>query len=590
MSIYVRVQDLRKKMLERGVDAYIVPTSDPHQSEYVADYYRTREFISGFTGSAGTAVITRDKCGLWTDGRYFLQAEQELKNTPFELYRMGTDDLTMEAFLIEEVPAFGKIGFDGRCMATSTYKELSKSMGKRMLLADLDFIGDIWTDRPALPSRPAYHYDIQYTGQTTEEKLKVLRTMLRMRDADMTLIGALEDVCYLYNIRGWDVESTPVVISYALVSQKEALLFVNRDKLDDELLKKLSKAGVTVYDYDAIDAKLEEVKGQTMVYLDPTHTNISLFQKLGSNVKVQTGINLTSLMKAIKNDVEIENAKKAYLKDGVALVKFFNWLETGVKTGNINEVAAADKLHAFRKEGENFLEDSFSTIAGYGENAAIVHYDPRKNPQPARLRPRGLFLLDSGGQYLEGTTDITRTLALGETTIDEKTDYTLVLKAHIAGMTARFLEGTTGSAIDAVVRNPMLRAGKDFNHGTGHGVGHLLSVHEGPQSISRKDRGVEIAPGMVTSMEPGLYITGSHGIRTESITLCVVKEKNEFGMFLGFEPLTWVPIDTRPVLGHMLEAWERDWLNEYNKTCYEKLSPQLEGEALAYLENLCRAL
>lgn len=590
MSIHTRVEELRKKMAERGIDAYIVPTSDPHQSEYLADYYRTREFISGFTGSAGTAVITRDKCGLWTDGRYFIQAENELKGTPFELYRLGTSDASMDDFLIENVPAFGKIGFDGRCMATSTYKDLSKKMGKRMLLSDLDYIGDIWEDRPALPGKPAFHYEEKYSGQSTADKLSVLRKMLRYRDADMTLIGALEDVCYLYNIRGWDIESTPVVISYALVSQKEALLYIDRNKVDDELLKTLTKSGVTVYDYDAIDARLEEIKGQTVVYLDPSHTNISLFQKLGSNVKVKTGINLTSLMKAIKNDVEIENTKNAYLKDGVALVKFFNWLETGVKTGNITEVAAADKLHAFRAEGEQFLEDSFSTIAGYGENAAIVHYDPRKSAQPAKLRPRGLFLLDSGGQYMDGTTDITRTVALGETTNEEKTDYTLVLKAHIAGMTARFIEGTTGSAIDAVVRNPLMRVGKDFNHGTGHGVGHLLSVHEGPQCIARKDRGVEFAPGMVTSMEPGLYIAGSHGIRIESITLCVEKEKNEFGTFLGFEPLTWVPIDTRPVLGYMLESWEREWLNEYNQTCLMKLSPGLEGEALSYLERVCEEI
>ncbi|MDY3052628.1 MAG: aminopeptidase P family protein [Ndongobacter sp.] len=590
MTIAQRVEALRAKMRKRGLEAYIIPTSDPHQSEYVSDHYKTRQFISGFTGSAGTAVVTLHECGLWTDGRYFLQAEKELANTPFKLYRMGTADATVEDFLRERVSAFGKVGFDGRCMSVAKYKELAKKLGRRMLISDVDYISEIWTDRPALPTQMAYWYETAFAGRSVEEKLSILRFMMRERELDYTFLGALEDICYLYNIRGWDIACTPVVMSYALISHQKAMLFVDQNKLDDEVRTPLTQAGVEICDYEQIDEALASIEGQKIVYLDPERTNISLYKQMNDNVKIQQGVNLTTLMKAIKDDTEIEQTKEAFLKDGVALVKFFNWVETGASTGAVNERAACEKLHAFRAEQTDFLDDSFSAIIGYAANAAIVHYDPMKNERPARIHDRGLLLVDSGGHYLQGTTDITRTVALGETTYEEKLDYTLVLKAHIAGMAVRFPEGTTGSAIDAVVRAPLNREFRDFNHGTGHGVGHVLGVHEGPQSFSRKDRGVEIAPGMITSMEPGLYVRDKHGIRIESITLCVVAEENEFGRFLALESLTWVPIDTRPVLREKLDAWELEWLNNYNKTCFEKLSSRLTGEEFHYLEERCRPL
>lgn len=591
MNITQRVEALREKMSERGIEAYVIPTSDPHQSEYVPAHYKTRQFISGFTGSAGTAVVTMQDCGLWVDGRYFLQGAEEIQGTPFTLFKQGTSDETIIEFLKKRVSPFGKIGFDGRCMATTTYREFSKALGNRMLVTDVDYISDLWSDRPPLPRKQAFYYSEAYCGQTVKDKLSILRYMMRDREADYTFIGALEDICYLYNIRGGDIECTPVILSYTLISQKEAMLFIDASKLEKEVVIQLREAGVDIYSYDAVASKLAEIEGQKVVYLDPSHTNISLYQQIRDNVKIKTGINLTSLMKAIKNETEIENTRKAFIKDGIALVKFFNWLETGVKTGSINEKTASDKLHRFRAEQEDFIDDSFGAIIGYAENGAIVHYNPSNNPRPAVIGTKGLLLVDSGGHYLQGTTDITRTYAMGPLTEEEKTDYTLVLKAHIAGMAAEFPEGTTGAHIHAIVRHPLLSHHKDFNHGTGHGVGHVLSVHEGPQSFSaRATSTVEIAPGMITSVEPGLYIAGKHGIRLESITLCRETVKNEFAQFLGFECLTWVPLDTRPVAVEMLTDEELQWLNDYNRTCYEKLSPYLEGEDLKYLEARCRQI
>lgn len=589
MTIQERVDALRKKMAKRGLEAYIVPTSDPHQSESVPEFYKTREFISGFTGSAGTAIITMKECGLWTDGRYFLQAGEELKAGPFKLYRMGTEDETEIEFLKNRVSAFGKIGFDGMCMATSTYMDLAKSLGKRMLVSDVDYIGDIWENRPELPKEAAYEYPVEFSGKSVSEKLEIIRYMMKDRHADYTFIGALEDVCYLYNIRGWDVDCTPVVLSYALISQDEAYLFIDMDKVTPEIEEPLRKAGVQILPYGEEKEKLSEIPGQKIVYLEPDRVNIYLYHQLNNNVKIHHGINFTSLMKAIKNDVEIENEKKAYIKDGVALVKFFYWVETGAGTGTITEQVAVEKLHRFREELPDFIEDSFDAIIGYGANAAIVHHNPMTSKTPTRIETSGLLLVDSGGHYLQGTTDTTRTYAMGPTTYEENRDYTLVLKSHIAGMTARFPSGTRGSYVDALAKQPLYNEFLNYNHGTGHGVGHMLCVHEGPQGI-RYNNDVELVPGMMTSMEPGLYITNRHGIRIESITLCVESEKNEFGQFLEFESLTWAPLDTRPVLIEMMTKKELDWLNQYNKTCYEKLSPYLSGEELKYLEERCQAI
>lgn len=579
MNIYEKIDLLREKMREYNIDAYVVPTSDPHQSEYLPDHYKTREFISGFTGSAGTAVITQTKAGLWTDGRYFTQAEKELSASPFKLYKMGIDIDYLE-FINKEVPEFGRIGLDGKCMSLKAYNEMSEVTGEKLIRADLDFISEIWTEnRPSLPEDKIYILDEKYTGQSLKEKLSMVRAMMDDREVDYNFIGACEDIAYLFNLRGNDITATPVFISFALITKDKASLFIDPKKIDNEVIGYLEENGVGVYDYDHIYDVMNEIPGKSVVYLDPSRTNVLMYQKLNRNVRVKKGLNLTTLMKALKNPVELENSYNAFHKDSVALVKFFKWIETGVSTGNIDEVMAANKLLDFRKEQEDFLEFSFETISAYGANAAMPHYDPHKSTS-STLRSKGLYLVDSGGQYLDGTTDITRVIALGELREEEKVDYTLTLKAHIAAITAKFLKGTTGSYLDSVCRYPLNKVGKDFNHGTGHGVGFVLGVHEGPMSISRRDQGVSLEEGMVFSIEPGIYIEGSHGIRIENIVHVV---KSQYEGYLELEPLSYIPIDTRPLVMDMLESWEIEWLNDYHAKCREKLESVLEGDDLDYL-------
>lgn len=585
MSIFDRVDELRKLMEERDIEAYIILTSDPHQSEYLSDYYKTREYISGFTGSAGTAVITQEKAGLWTDGRYFVQAESELKNSPFKLYRMG-EDMNYVEFIKDEVSQFGKVAVDGKCLSLSQYDMLNKEIEDRLLITDVDFISDIWKDRPDLPKSEAWIFDEKYTGQSVSEKLNVLRSMMKSRNVEYTFIGALEDVAYLYNLRGNDIYATPVFFSYALVSEDKAMLFIDENKIDYEVKEYLKQNCIDVYKYDAIFEHINNIRGTNTIYLDPARTNVTIYQNINKNVKINRGTNLTTLMKALKNETEISNSKVAFHKDAIALTKFFNWIETGVKSGNIDEVFAAKKLLSFREEQANFIEPSFTTISAYGANAAMPHYDPEK-VVPSTLQTRGLYLVDSGGQYLEGTTDITRTIALGDLTDEEKLHYTLTLKAHIAGMTAKFKKKTTGYFIDAVVRYPLYKRGLDFNHGTGHGVGFMLGVHEGPMSISRNDQGIPLEEGMVFSIEPGIYIQGSHGIRLENI---VFVKQSETPDILELETLLYLPLDTRPIIKEELEKWEIAWLNSYNKEAYNRLSKDLSGSDLEYLEKITREI
>lgn len=586
MSIQTRLEKLRKLMSDRNIDAYIIPTSDPHQSEYISDYYKTREFISGFTGSAGTVVVTMNKAGLWTDARYFLQAEKELANTEIDLYKMGIEgELSLEEFLLQEVHEFGKIGFDGNCFSVKDYKNLSENMGSRALVYDIDYISQIWNDRPSLPKDLVWIFDEEYVGESFSSKLQRLRNEMKNLGCDYTFIGAPEDICYLLNIRGGDVKYTPVVLSYLLVSQNTVHLCIDKDKLNTEALNYLEDNKVKIHSYTYIIELMKSIKGKNWIYLDPERTNVNIYDSINSNVRVKTGLNISSTMKAIKNDVELENEKIAYIIDCATLVKFFNWVKIGTKTGSLNELIASKKLHDLRAENETFIEDSFETIVGYKENAAIVHYAPSDFGSKT-LEERGLLLVDSGGHYKEGTTDITRTLALGKLTEEEKNDYTLVLKSFIAMMTAKFKNKTNGERLDMIARYPLWKEGKDFLHGTGHGVGFVLSVHEGPQRISNNNQ-VEFLENMTTSVEPGLYISGKHGIRIENEVYVKEDCQNEFGRFMRFENLTYLPIDTKPVNVDMMEMWEIKWLNSYNKKCEEILSPYLEGSDLEYLKESC---
>lgn len=589
MTIKERLDALREKMGKRDIEAYIISSSDAHQSEYVADHYKSREFMSGFTGSAGSLVVTRRGAGLWTDSRYFLQAEKQLEGSGIDLYRMGLD-MSLEDFLLEEVSPFGKIGFDGSCISYAKYRELAGKLGKRAFVTDVDYVGEIWEDRPGLPEDPAFVLDLKYAGSSVSDKIKILRFMMRERELDYCFISAPEDICYLLNIRGHDIKDTPVVLSYCLVSMEDVGLFIDDKKLTKEVRDHLEELAINIHPYENVGKLLEEIPGQKTVHIDPTRTSVNNFFKFRENVKIQTSTNLTSLMKAIKNETEIKNLREAFLKDGVALVQFFNWIETGAWSGSLNERAAVGKLHEFRSKQEGFIEDSFDAIIAYGPNAAVVHYNPLNSKPSTTIYDRGMVLVDSGGHYLEGTTDITRTVATGVLKEEEKEDYTLVLKAHIAGMRAIFPKGTSGTHVSSVTLAPLYQKMKKYGHGTGHGVGYLLSVHEGPQSFSNSPAAnkVELAPGMVTSMEPGLYIKDSHGIRIESITLVKEVGQNDFGTWYGLECLTWVPIDTRPVKLELLNDEELDWLNDYNAKCFEKLSPRLEGEDLRYLTEICK--
>ena len=589
MNINNRLEQLRSLMRDRKIDAYIVRTSDPHQSEYLSDYYKTREFISGFTGSAGTAVITLKEARIWTDSRYFLQAQKELAASEFELMKMGVEGYpTVLEYLHENIAEFGKIGFDGECYSVTAYKDLSENMGSRVLVSDLDYISKIWTDRPSLPKDKVWIHDDKFSGLTLKDKIGILREKMLDNNCDYTFIGAPEDICYLLNIRGNDVDYNPVVLSYMLVSNEKISLCIDNDKLDGNVREYLEENGVSIYSYEHIYTLLKNIPGKNRIYLDPSRTNVAIYDAINSNVKISQGINLSTYMKAIKTDSELENIKKAYILDGVSLVKFFNWLEVGARTGSLNELAASNKLHDLRCENESFIEDSFETIAGYKENAAIVHYAPSKTGSKT-IRDEGMILVDSGGHYKEGTTDITRTLALGSLREDEKTDYTLVLKSFLSLFLARFKNKTKGSRLDAIAKYPLWKAGKDFFHGTGHGVGFVLTVHEGPQAISERNE-EEFVENMTTSIEPGLYIENSHGIRLENEAYVTKAFDNEFGHFLKFESLTYVPLDTRPIKTEMLSTEEIDWINAYNRKCYELLSPHLEGHDLEYLKERCKEI
>lgn len=589
MSIKERLQKLRLLMAERKIDAYLVTTADPHQSEYLCDYYKTREFISGFTGSAGTAVITQNSAGLWTDGRYTIQSKRELQDTEYEVFittEPGTPSI--EDYLKTHVQEFGRIGFDGKTMSVTMYKNLSESLKSQMLIADVDFIGQIWQDRPALPTDPAFRLADEYTGEPAEVKLERLRNKMRASDLHYVYLGALDEIAWLFNIRGSDIAFNPVVFAHCVIGLERAWLCMDLNKLDEEMKSYFSSLGVSLQSYDFISSVIKGIEPKKRILIDPNTTSTWLYMTFNANVRLVKQASIVCDMKAIKNATEIENLKLAYIKDGVALIKFFNWVETGAMTGSLTEAIACDKLHFFRQQDPDFLDESFATIAAYGENAAMPHYKPGLKSKT--LAAQGFFLVDSGGQYYQGTTDITRTMALGPVSDYEQEIYTLVLKAHIALATACFKSETTGSYLDAFCRYPLWKAGFDFDHGTGHGVGYLLNVHEGPHRIARKDNGVAFKPGMITSIEPGLYIEGQVGVRTENIAVCVPAEDNAFGTFYAFDLLTYVPIDTRPVKMALLTDEELEWLNSYNRQCFVALAPNLVGDDLDYLEGITRRL
>lgn len=580
-----RLEALRNLMKERGLDAYIEPTSDPHQSEYVADHYKGRAYLTGFTGSAGIAVVTMDEAILWTDGRYFIQAENQIRDTGFVLYKMNTPGYpTYKQWLLEKLNKGATIGLNGKIVSQGFVESVLDDLDKiePMIYDGEDLVGIIWENRPELSKNKLICLDVKYAGESASDKLTQIREEMKDLGADYFLLGSLDDIAWLYNIRGGDVKCNPVVMSYALISHDTAILYLDMDKLNDEAAVLLGEQGIKCRQYDLVAEDLSSINKDRSIVLDKERINRWLFSSIPEDCTIIEKPNLTTLPKGVKNKTEIENQRLAYIKDGVALTKFFHWLHDNLGKIEITEMDASDQLLQFREGMEDFIEPSFETIAAYGPNAAMMHYSATEDNN-AVLGKRGLFLLDSGGQYLNGTTDITRTIALGDLTPEEKRDFTLVLKGHINLISARFLQGSSGHALDVLARHPLWMEGEDYKSGTGHGVGYLLNVHEGPHRIASMPNSVALEPGMVVTIEPGIYKEGKHGIRTENVV--VVKEdiKTDSGQFYSFDILSWCYIDTSCVDKELLTPNEMEWLNNYNNNVYEKLSPHLDEDVKAWL-------
>lgn len=586
-TIPARISALREAMKKHRIDAYIIPSSDPHLSEYPADRWKSRGWISGFNGSAGTVVITAGKAGLWTDSRYFLQAEIQLEGSGIELYRASLPETpTIIDFLWQELDKGQTVGLDGQTYSATEAQSLEDKLSKKGIRFETsyDLIDDIWKDRPAIPGNQIFEMPVELSGQSVSEKLNAINDQLHKEGADCLILGALDEIAWTFNIRGTDVTYNPVAVSYGFVSEKESVLFIDPQKMTEEIACNLKKEGVTLADYSRIQTFISKLPGNDTVYVDKNKTNISLFNAIPKECPVIEGITPANHLKSIKNETEIKGFHNALIKDGVALTKFYIWLENKMAIGEIvTEIDASEKLSSLRAEQPMYLMDSFETISSYAGHAAIVHYSPTPETD-ATLEPRGLFLMDSGAQYLDGTTDITRTIPLGEPTEQMKKDFTRVLKGHISLAKCKFPANTRGSQLDILARKALWDAGINFLHGTGHGIGHCLNVHEGPQSIRMEENPVKLKPGMVLSNEPAMYRTGEYGIRTENMILIREDSQTEWGTFLNFETLTLCYIDTRMVIVPMLSVREHAWLNKYHQMVYELLSPHLNKEEAEWLK------
>ena len=592
-TIAARLAALRDEMRREHLSAFIFPSSDPHNSEYVPPRWEGRKWISGFDGSAGTAVVTLHSAALWTDSRYFLAAEEQLAGTEFQLMRErmeGTPGIA-EWIAAELSDADStEIGVDGMCMTYADVSDLKtelKHNGGITVRTNLDILDRVWTDRPSVPLNPVRIQPMEYAGESCRDKLGRIRSSLLRRGAGGMLMTQLDDIAWTLNLRGTDVHCTPVFVAWLIVAEEVAVLYIKDEKLSPEVIDYLHAEGVAVDDYDNIIDALNSYDGYTLL-IDPATTNYTLSQLRG-NFNLVSAPSPVPEMKAVKNEVECNGFRNAMLRDGVAMVKFLKWLEEAVPRGGETELSVSAKLRQLRAEQPLFMDESFDTIAGYEEHGAIVHYEPSPESDVA-LRPEGFLLLDSGAQYLDGTTDITRTIQLGAVSDLHRRVYTLVLKGHLSLQNLCFPRGAAGTQLDAVARVAMWREGMNFMHGTGHGVGSYLSVHEGPHQVRQEYRPAPMLEGMTVTDEPGLYLAGKFGVRIENTLLTVPYLTTEFGRFLRFEPLTLCPIDTRPIVVDMLSAEELAVLNAYHQMVYERLSPMLDAEHRAWLAAKTRNL
>lgn len=587
-NIPERIAALREAMKQHKIDAYIIPTSDPHMSEYPADCWKYREWISGFTGSAGTVIITADKAGLWTDSRYFLQASTQLEGTGIELFKMMLPETpTIPEFLTHELKEGQTVGLNGETYSLADARSLEKALAEKeiKLNTNASLIDPIWKERPAIPEAPMFEMPVELSGKSTEDKLIDINKMLHKAGADCTILSALDELAWTFNIRGTDVAYNPVVISYAFVSEKESVLFVNPKKIPAEIAEHLKKEGVTLADYGMLATFLSRLPERTRVFIDSKRTNVAIYNALPKSSILIEGTSPANHLKSIKNETEIKGFRNAVLKDGIAMTKFYFWLEKMLKAGEkVTELSAAAKLTALRSEQPQYVMDSFASISSYGPHGAVVHYSPTPETD-TELKTDSLYLLDSGAQYLDGTTDITRTIALCDEPSEQmKKDFTRALKGTIGIAKCKFPAGIRGCLIDAFARKALWDAGINYLHGTCHGIGHCLNVHEGPQSIRMEENPVILEPGMVMSDEPAIYRPGEYGIRTENMILIREDSETEFGKFLGFETLTLCYIDTKLVIPSMLSVREHAWLNKYHQMVYDLVSPHLTEEEKAWLK------
>ena len=591
MNINQRLEDLREVMRREHLAAFIFPSTDPHQGEYVPDHWKGREFISGFNGSAGTAVVTLTSAALWTDSRYFLAAADQLKDTEFQLMKQKVEGTpTIAEWIGKECGAGVEVGIDGMVNSTNSVRELIADLRKQggiTLRTNLDPLAQIWQDRPLIPVNPVEEYPLTYAGEAASVKIARIRQALRKLHADGMLMASLDDIAWTLNLRGTDVHCSPLFVSYLLISSTAVTLYINKEKLTPEVVAYLRGEGIGVDAYENVQKGLKDYF-EYNILLDPDEVNYTLFNTVTREViEAESPV---KRMKTIKNDTEIEGFKQAMLKDGIAMVKFLYWLDKQLSEGEtLTEISVSDELASLRAEQTLFRGLSFDTIAGYEAHGAIVHYESTPETD-VPLRPEGLLLLDSGAQYLDGTTDLTRTIALGPVTEEQRKVYTLVLKGHIQLELCKFPSGTSGTQIDVLARKDMWRVGMNYLHGTGHGVGSYLNVHEGPHQIRMEWKPAPLVAGMTVTDEPGIYLAGKFGVRIENTLLVTYYNETEFGKFLKFEPLTLCPIDKKPIIKEMMLPEEIEWLNQYHRRVFEQLSPRLDDNEMEWLQEACAPL
>lgn len=595
MTVKERLAALRSEMKKRNIDVYIIPTSDFHNSEYVGEYFKARKFMTGFTGSAGTCVVTMDEAGLWTDGRYFTQAESQLEGSTVKLFKMGVEGVpTLREYVKNALPEGGTIGFDGRVVCAKDGKEFEKfaNLKHGKLYVSEDLVDIIWEERPEMSKEKAYILDLKYAGKPTSEKLADIRKEMEKKSCDLHILSSLYDIAWVLNVRGNDIANVPVVLSYLSIAKDEVIWFVQKECLDDVVLAYLKENNVEVREYSEIFYYAKGLKNRNIL-LSETDVNYRLTTELDGNLIVDAA-NPSVLMKAIKNPTELLNTINAHVKDGVAVTKFIYWLKKNIGKEKITEISASDYLEARRREQEGLVDLSFTTISAYGPNAAMMHYSATPETD-ATLKPEGFLLVDSGGHYLEGTTDITRTIVLGPVTEKMKEYYTRVVRSNMALSHAKFLYGCSGLNLDILARGPLWDVGMDYRCGTGHGVGYLLNVHEGPNGFrwrvlaDRNDNGT-LEEGMITTDEPGVYIEGEFGIRIENELITRKAEKNEYGQFMCFEDITYCPIDLEAIIPEKMNDKEKAWLNEYHANVYKVISPYLDEDEKAWLKENTRAI